>query len=53
MNAVRFLLAGLLATMALPAQDLMAGLARIEITPAEFGPMYGYRNRKWGGDRRA
>lgn len=48
MNAVRFLVAGLLATAALPAQDLMAGLARIEITPAEFGPMYGYRNRKCG-----
>lgn len=32
----------------LPAQELLAGLARIDITPSTFGPMYGYRNRRCG-----
>jgi len=30
------------------AQDLMAGVARIEITPSTNGPMFGYANRKCG-----
>lgn len=29
-------------------QDLLAGLARIEITPSTNGPMFGYANRKCG-----
>jgi hypothetical protein len=30
------------------AQELLAGVARIEITPSFNGPMYGYANRKCG-----
>ena len=32
----------------LGAADLEAGLAKVDITPASFGPMYGYANRKCG-----
>jgi Neutral/alkaline non-lysosomal ceramidase, N-terminal len=32
----------------LAAADLEAGLAKVEITPSLFGPMYGYANRKCG-----
>lgn len=44
----RLLLVALLSAAALPAQELLAGLARIDITPSTFGPMYGYRNRRCG-----
>src|SRR5215470_41610 len=39
-----------LAPSAVFAQDvpLQAGIARVDITPAEFAPMYGYANRKCG-----
>src|SRR2546427_11598313 len=30
------------------APSLRAGIARVEITPTTFGPMYGYANRKCG-----
>ena len=30
------------------AQDLLAGIAKIDITPAFNGPMFGYSNRKCG-----
>jgi neutral ceramidase len=48
MSALPTIALTLLCAAALPAQDLMAGLARVEITPSGFGPMYGYRNRKCG-----
>ncbi|HVP45193.1 MAG TPA: neutral/alkaline non-lysosomal ceramidase N-terminal domain-containing protein [Bryobacteraceae bacterium] len=32
----------------LGAADLEAGLAKVDITPSSFGPMYGYANRKCG-----
>src|SRR6266567_7837683 len=34
----------------LPAADLQleAGVAKVDITPSSFGPMYGYANRKCG-----
>jgi len=48
MTPVRALAMSLLLATALPAADLLAGLARIEITPAGPGPLYGYRNRKCG-----
>ena len=48
MITLRFLSLILFCAVSLPAQELLAGLARIEITPNEFGPMYGYRNRKCG-----
>src|ERR1051326_803039 len=34
----------------LPAADLQleAGIAKVDITPSSFGPMYGYSNRKCG-----
>jgi neutral ceramidase len=43
----------LLALLLLPAYasdnpPLRAGLARVDITPTEFGPMYGYSNRQCG-----
>lgn len=40
----------LICAAALPAaaQDLLAGVARIEITPSSNGPMFGYANRKCG-----
>jgi neutral ceramidase len=46
----RFALALLAALPALAQSEvpLRAGLARVEITPAQFGPMYGYANRKCG-----
>ena len=42
------ILAGLLLTLRLCAADLEAGLAKVDITPSSFGPMYGYANRKCG-----
>lgn len=48
MSVRRLLLLALLSAAALPAQELLAGLARIDITPSTFGPMYGYRNRRCG-----
>ncbi len=40
----------LLMTCSLPAADLQlkAGVAKADITPSAFGPMYGYNNRKCG-----
>lgn len=38
----------LLAAATPPAPVLRAGVARVEITPAVLGPMYGYANRKCG-----
>jgi hypothetical protein len=39
-----------LASFRLPAADLQleAGVAKADITPSSFGPMYGYANRKCG-----
>lgn len=50
MLSVRVVPLVLLAAVTLAAQDtqLLAGLARVEITPTTFGPMYGYSNRKCG-----
>lgn len=48
MNFIPFVSLILTCSTLLPAQELLAGLARIDITPTEFGPMYGYRNRKCG-----
>lgn len=50
MSALRIFLMFLAGAAALPAQEtqLLAGLARVEITPTTFGPMYGYTNRKCG-----
>ncbi|MBE0656421.1 MAG: neutral/alkaline non-lysosomal ceramidase N-terminal domain-containing protein [Bryobacteraceae bacterium] len=45
MLAVVLICAGALSAA---AQDLLAGIAKIEITPAFNGPMYGYSNRKCG-----
>ncbi len=46
----RVLLPALLCFASLPAagQELLAGVARIEITPSTNGPMFGYANRKCG-----
>ncbi len=46
----RVLLPALLCLASLPAagQELLAGVARIEITPSSNGPMFGYANRKCG-----
>jgi neutral ceramidase len=40
----------LVAGIRLPAADLQleAGVAKVDITPSSFGPMYGYNNRKCG-----
>jgi len=40
--------AGLLVTLRLCAADFEAGMAKVDITPSSFGPMYGYANRKCG-----
>lgn len=45
---IRLALLALTLAASLAAQDLRAGLARIDITPSGAGPMYGYRNRKCG-----
>jgi hypothetical protein len=47
---MRLALAALLAVAPVAAQEtpLRAGLARIEISPSQFGPMYGYSNRRCG-----
>src|SRR5437764_6413006 len=44
------LLALILAGTRLSAADLQleAGIAKVDITPSSFGPMYGYSNRKCG-----
>src|SRR5688572_4542111 len=42
------LLLSLLVPAAAPAAELKAGIARVEITPPTFMPMYGYANRKCG-----
>ena len=46
----RVLLPALLCFASLPAagQELLAGVARIEITHSTNGPMFGYANRKCG-----
>jgi hypothetical protein len=41
-------LLSLLAPAAASAGELKAGIARVEITPSTFMPMYGYANRKCG-----
>ena len=41
-------LACFLSALPLGAADLEAGLAKVDITPSSFGPMYGYANRKCG-----
>jgi neutral ceramidase len=52
MNAIRLLLLLALVTAGPTsvhaATDLMAGVARVEVTPASSMPMYGYSNRKCG-----
>ncbi len=50
MKFLRCFFVACLAAAALPAsgQDLLAGLARTEITPSTNGPMFGYANRKCG-----
>ena len=48
MKAVVVLLVLLVALPATAAAELKAGVARVEITPATFMPMYGYSNRKCG-----
>ena len=48
MNVRRALLLVALCAAVAPAQELLAGLARIDITPSASGPMYGYRNRRCG-----
>jgi neutral ceramidase len=42
------LLLSLLGPAAAAAGELKAGIARVEITPSSFMPMYGYANRKCG-----
>jgi hypothetical protein len=42
------LLLSLLVPAAASAGELKAGIARVEITPSTFMPMYGYANRKCG-----
>ena len=42
------LLLALLVPAAASAAELKAGIARVEITPSAFMPMYGYANRKCG-----
>ena len=42
------LLLTLLVPAAASAAELKAGIARVEITPSSFMPMYGYANRKCG-----
>jgi Neutral/alkaline non-lysosomal ceramidase, N-terminal len=42
------LLLGVLLPAAASAGELKAGIARVEITPSTFMPMYGYANRKCG-----
>src|SRR5712692_6567105 len=46
----KFLLAAFVTLSPLCAADLQleAGVAKIDITPSSFGPMYGYSNRKCG-----
>jgi len=48
MRAAFLLLALLLPAIAHAAAELKAGIARVEITPSTFMPMYGYANRKCG-----
>jgi neutral ceramidase len=48
MRAAVVLLALLLPATAHAAAELKAGVARVEITPSTFMPMYGYANRKCG-----
>jgi neutral ceramidase len=48
MKTVTGLLLVLLAVPAAAAAELRAGVARVDITPASFLPMYGYANRKCG-----
>lgn len=45
---VGLLALGLLASAARAQVELRAGVARVEITPTEFLPMFGYANRKCG-----
>jgi hypothetical protein len=44
----RWMLVCLATALRLAAADLEAGLAKVDITPSAFGPMYGYANRKCG-----
>jgi len=44
----RYLFACFVLAFRLAAADLEAGLAKVDITPSSFGPMYGYANRKCG-----
>ncbi len=50
MVLMRVLLPAILCIASLPSagQELLAGVARIEITPSTNGPMFGYANRKCG-----
>jgi len=48
MERMRLLIAGLMVVSCAAAADLEAGLAKVDITPSSFGPMYGYANRKCG-----
>jgi len=48
MERMKLLIAGLLVVSSVAAAGLEAGLAKIDITPSSFGPMYGYANRKCG-----
>jgi len=42
------LLMGLMVVSCAAAAEMEAGLAKVDITPSSFGPMYGYANRKCG-----
>lgn len=47
--SISSLILSLAAALAQPPEiSLQAGVARVEITPTSFGPMYGYSNRKCG-----
>ena len=48
MRSVILLLALAVPATARAAVELKAGVARVEITPSTFMPMYGYANRKCG-----
>jgi hypothetical protein len=48
MRAAILLVALALPATASAAEELKAGVARVEITPSTFMPMYGYSNRKCG-----
>ncbi len=48
MRTLAFAIAFVFASSAYAEPELRAGVARVEITPSTFMPMYGYSNRKCG-----